>query len=90
MLKKQWKIEAESDKEADRQKFILNRERNLELISHNAAERELRQIQIDAEKQRDKELLASNLQREQAMIDLEKAAVAQRRKEVMELQAYYK
>jgi hypothetical protein len=31
------------DKEAERQKFILNRERNLELIKHNAAERELRQ-----------------------------------------------
>ena len=45
MLKKQWALEAESDKEADRQKFILNRERNLELINHNAAERELRQIQ---------------------------------------------
>ena len=44
MLKKQWKIEANSDKEADKQKFILNRERNLELINHNAAERELRQI----------------------------------------------
>lgn len=45
MLKKQWAIEIESDKEADRQKFILNRERNIELINHNAAERELRGIQ---------------------------------------------
>lgn len=44
MLKKQWAIEANADKEADRQKFILNRERNIELIQHNAAERELRQI----------------------------------------------
>ena len=90
MLKKQWALEAESDKEADRQKFILNRERNLELINHNAAERELRQIQLDADKQRDKELLAANLKREQAMIDLEEAAKAARRKEVVELQAYYK
>jgi len=32
MLKKQWRVEADSDKEADRQKFILNRERNIELI----------------------------------------------------------
>lgn len=39
MLKKQWKNEANSDKEADRQKFILNRERNIELIQHNAAEK---------------------------------------------------
>ena len=44
MLKKQWAIEHEQDKEAERQKFILNRERNIELINHNQAERELRQI----------------------------------------------
>ena len=50
MLKKQWAIEANQDKEADRQKFILNRERNIELINHNQAERELKQIQINAEK----------------------------------------
>lgn len=50
MLKKQWVIEANQDKEADRQKFILNRERNIELINHNQAERELKQIQINAEK----------------------------------------
>lgn len=89
MLKKQWALEANADKEADRQKFILNRERNLELIQHNAAERELRQIQINADKKRDKEILAANLNREQAMIDLEKAAVAQRRREVEELQEFY-
>jgi len=35
-------------------------------------------------------LLQAALQREQAMMDLEKAAAAQRRKEVVELQAYYK
>ena len=45
------------DKEAERQKFVLNRERNLELIKHNAAERELRQTQIAADKTRDRELL---------------------------------
>jgi|TARA_B110000305_G_C19073427_1_gene462763 hypothetical protein len=44
MLKKQWAVEQNQDKEADRQKFILNRERNIELINHNQAERELRQI----------------------------------------------
>ena len=44
MLKHQWAKEIEADKEAERQKFILNRERNLELINHNAAERELRAI----------------------------------------------
>lgn len=53
MLKEQWAKEIESDKEAERQKFILNRERNLELINHNAAERELRGIQLEVEKNRD-------------------------------------
>lgn len=58
MLKKQWAVEQNQDKEADRQKFILNRERNIELINHNQAERELRQIQLNAEKLRDKQLLS--------------------------------
>jgi hypothetical protein len=42
MLNEHWKKELEYDKEVERQKFILNRERNLELASHNAAERALR------------------------------------------------
>ena len=90
MLKGQWAKEIEADKEAERQKFILNRERNLELINHNAAERELRAIQTEAEKGRDKELLQAALTREQALQDIEEAERAQRRKEVIELQQYYK
>lgn len=50
MLKTQWQRESEYDKEADRQKFLLNRERNLELIKHNEAERELRNIQLQSDK----------------------------------------
>jgi len=67
MLKQQWSIEQSQDTKAEKEKFILNRERNIELINHNAAERELRQIQQEAEKQRDKELLANNLARERAL-----------------------
>ena len=90
MLKHQWAKEIDADKEAERQKFILNRERNLELINHNAAERGLRAIQTDAGKARDKELLEAALTREQALQDIEEAERAQRRKEVIELQEYYK
>jgi len=71
MLKDQWNKELEMDKEAERQKFVLNRERNLELIKHNAAERELRQTQIEAEKARDKELLNAALAKEKALADIE-------------------
>jgi hypothetical protein len=85
MLKEQWAKEIESDKEAERQKFILNRERNLELINHNAAERELRNIQEGAMKERDQELLAAALAREKALQDIEEEERAQRRKEVVEL-----
>jgi len=73
MLKDQWAKEIESDKEAERQKFILNRERNLELINHNAAERELRTIQEGITKTRDQELLAAALAREKALQDIEEA-----------------
>jgi hypothetical protein len=43
MLKTQWTKEEEYEREMDRQKFILNRERNLELIRHNEAEKRLRE-----------------------------------------------
>lgn len=41
----------------ERQKFVLNRERNLELIRHNEAEKVLRDEQTLIEKQRDKNML---------------------------------
>lgn len=43
MLQDQWKREEEMEREMERQKFILNRERNLELIRHNEAEKRLRE-----------------------------------------------
>lgn len=64
MLKNQWANEIEADKEAEKQRFILNRERNLELIAHNQAEKELRTVQSEKEKLRDKELLAAQLARQ--------------------------
>jgi hypothetical protein len=85
MLKTQWAKEIESDKEADRQRFILNRERNLELINHNAAERELRGIQLEVEKSRDLELLNAALGREKALQEIEEAEKNERRREVVEL-----
>ena len=78
------------DKEAERQKFVLNRERNIELIKHNEAERELRLAQTDAEKARDKQLLDAALAREKALADHEDAERRKRRQEVIELQKYYK
>ena len=36
MLKQQWAKEVANDAEAERQKFILNRERNIEIIQHNS------------------------------------------------------
>ena len=43
MLKAQWQAEEEKEKKAEQQKFLLNRERNLELINHNATEKQLRE-----------------------------------------------
>lgn len=90
MLKEQWNHELEMDKEAERQKFVLNRERNLELIKHNQAERELRQAQEAMEKARDKELLDAALAREKALADIEEQEKLKRRQEVIELQKYYR
>jgi hypothetical protein len=57
MLQTQWKKEEEYEREMDRQKFVLNRERNLELIRHNEAEKKLREEQSLREKERDKLML---------------------------------
>ena len=57
----------------------------MELINHNAAERELKSIQVDVEKSRDKDLLAAALAREKALAEIEEAEKAQRRNEVAEL-----
>ena len=90
MLKRQWKAEQDADVEVERQKFVLNRERNIELINHNAAEKELRKVALTADKARDKELLDAALAKEQAMADLEEAERQSKRNETIELQKHYK
>ena len=90
MLKTQWKAEEAADAEAERQRFVLNKERNSELINHNANELELKKIQLEAAKKRDKELHDAALAREKALTELEEAEKNSRRQEVIELQKYYK
>ena len=50
MLKTQWAKEEANEKEAQRQLFVLNRERNLDLIAHNEVERGLRDQKESLEK----------------------------------------
>ena len=73
MLKNQWQLEEEREKKAEQQKFLLNRERNLELINHNATEKQLREQAEQQDRLRDKELLNNALAREKAIADLEAA-----------------
>lgn len=73
MLKTQWVREDAMDKEAIRQQFLLNRERNLELINHNAAEKELRNVENDKALNRDKDLLSAAIIRENALKEIEEA-----------------
>lgn len=89
MLKAQWQIEDEKEREADRQKFLLNRERNLELIQHNAQEKHIREMADQAEKQRDKAMLEKTLQREAALRRLEELEKEARKREIVELQSHY-
>ena len=53
------------EREMERQKFVLNRERNLELIRHNEAEKRLREEQLKVEKDRDRDMLNKALTKEQ-------------------------
>lgn len=89
MLKTQWTKEEHNEKEAERQLFILNRERNLDLIAHNEVERGLRSQKESIEKQRDREMLEAQLKREADLENLENAEKNSRRREVVELQKHY-
>jgi hypothetical protein len=89
MLNEQWKKETEYEREIERQKHILNRERNMELIRHNEAEKILREEQLRTEKERDKEMLSKAINREQEIERIEQEERLRRRNEVVELQKFY-
>ena len=57
MLREQWAVEEQKEKQDAEQRFLLNRERNLELIQHNATEKQLREQAEQMERNRDKVLL---------------------------------
>jgi hypothetical protein len=56
MLQQQWALEEQKEKQDAEQRFLLNRERNLELIQHNATEKQLREQgelrELEADKMR--------------------------------------
>ena len=89
MLNEQWKREDERELDIDRQKHVLNRERNLELIRHNEAEKILREDQLRSEKGRDREMLSKAINKEQQIERIEKEELYRRRQEVVDLQKFY-
>ena len=89
MLRKQWVIEEQKEKQDAEQRFLLNRERNLELIGHNATENQLREAAKHQELERDKTLLSAALGRERAIEQVEADERLARRREIQELQAHY-
>lgn len=89
MLKNQWAIEEEKEKNDAHQQFLLNRERNLELIGHNATEKQLREHAELQEKNRDKVLLEQALTRERNVEQFEADERLARRREIQELQKHY-
>ena len=89
MLRDQWTVEEQKEKQDAEQRFLLNRERNLELISHNATENQLREAAKQQELQRDKTLLSAALEHERAVEQVEAEERLARRREIQELQAHY-
>ena len=89
MLKEQWVVEEQKEKRDAEQRFALNRERNLELISHNATEKGLREQAQAADRDRDKVLLNEAISREQAIEQYEAEERLARRREIQELQQHY-
>jgi hypothetical protein len=73
----------------ERQKLLLNKERNLELLRHNDAEKLLKEDQLRSEKERDKIMLNTAIGREKEIERLEQEERSRRRKEVIDLQKFY-
>ena len=88
MLAQQWAIEQAREKKNEYEKYILNLERNKDLIAHNEQEKKLHDQAELAEKQRDLQLLNQGLAREAAIEKIEKDAHDQHRAETMELQKF--
>ena len=89
MLQQQWAVEEQKEKQDAEQRFMLNRERNLELIQHNATEKALREQAEQADRNRDKVLLNAALDRERAIEQYEADERLARRREIQELQSHY-
>ena len=89
MLNQQWRSEEDREREMERQRHVLNMERNLELLRHNDAEKALREEQLRIEKERDREMLNKALTREQQIEQLEQEEKRRRRQEVVDLQQFY-
>ena len=68
---------------------MLNRERNLELIRHNEAEKILREEQLRGDKDRDKDMLSKAINKEQEIERIEQEERLRRRQEVVDLQQFY-
>lgn len=64
MLKGQWEREEMAETNLTKQRFMLDRQRNNDLINHNEGERVLRKEAEEAAKNRDKDMLAVALSRE--------------------------
>ena len=88
MLAQQWEAEMAREKQKQAEAYVLNLERNKDLIRHNEQEKDLRQQAELAEKQRDLQLLNQSLAREAAIEQLEAEAREQHRRETMELQKF--
>lgn len=73
----------------ERQKHLLNKERNLEFLRHNDAEKLLKEDQLRSEKERDKQMLSTAIGREKEIERLEQEERSRRRKEVIDLQKFY-
>jgi len=73
----------------ERQRLLLNKERNLELLRHNDAEKILKEDQMRSEKERDKVMLDRAISREKEIERLEAEEKLRRRQEVVELQKFY-
>jgi hypothetical protein len=63
----------------ERQRHVLNRERNMELIRHNEVEQLLRDEQLQAERERDKEMLSKAINKETEIERIEREERLRRR-----------
>eukprot|EP00357_Protocruzia_adherens_P006369 CAMPEP_0114996542 /NCGR_PEP_ID=MMETSP0216-20121206/14377_1 /TAXON_ID=223996 /ORGANISM="Protocruzia adherens, Strain Boccale" /LENGTH=482 /DNA_ID=CAMNT_0002360775 /DNA_START=189 /DNA_END=1637 /DNA_ORIENTATION=+ len=85
-LKEAWRQQAEREAALEREKLLLRKQRDTELLLHNQTELTLKEQQRQREREMDKKMVEDTMEREQALAAIEAEKREKRRQDGIKLQ----